>query len=444
MSDLLYCGAAKEKITPKEETWKNLCGLMNRKFGGVLDDLYVRVIYLKNETDAAVLISFDLDKVPCPEKFLALVQQEAKVPEENILLAAVHTHTAPIAGNRTNEGPNNFANKPPEVQEEILNYESFLQEKLQMAVQAAMEHAVLAKYGFATGESFINVDRKFPYEFAEPDGSWHRKVAIGENGKGNISHTLSLLRFEDYEGKPIAFFVNYPVHCAVLNGYEAFGDKLGFSGDIAGRISAWNEENFADSVTVWCSGAAGDINPYIKTQMEYPDPKTGRMSTKKITENGYELLEVIAAKHYDDLRKLNRQLVCAKKEMELGGKVSYSITEGNMEPFKIRLHMMKLGDIYLLGASGELFDLYAKAIQERIASQVIVINHDASLLGDGSYIADDTTLLQFHPQLPGMMHPNQKPGLFMQDFLKKSVEMLEALDPSAKDPEPKRPPMQHK
>jgi hypothetical protein len=42
----LFCGAARECITPPGELLPDLRGLMDRPFGGVLDDLFVRVLAL--------------------------------------------------------------------------------------------------------------------------------------------------------------------------------------------------------------------------------------------------------------------------------------------------------------------------------------------------------------------------------------------------------------
>ena len=47
MGKKLLCGAARELITPPEDMLNHLSGLMNSSFGGVVDDLYVRVIALK-------------------------------------------------------------------------------------------------------------------------------------------------------------------------------------------------------------------------------------------------------------------------------------------------------------------------------------------------------------------------------------------------------------
>lgn len=434
---VLYCGAAKKKITPSAELLPDLRGLMDRHFGGVLDDLYVRIIALKSGEETQLLITFDLDKVPCPEAYLQALHDATGVPMDNILLAAVHTHTAPIAGNRVNEGPNNLLNKPMVVQEATHRYEKYVEGILTDIAKEAVSNMVPSKMGVGKGQSYINVDRKQRYETEEEDGSIHGKFAIGVVPESPIDHTVYLIRFEDLEGKPLAFFINYPVHCCVLNAAPAFGENLGISGDIAGRVCAWNDERNPGAVTLWCSGAAGDINPIFMYQLDFPDPATGRAAHLSPKGDFYEVMTCLAARHYDDIKKLNRRVICTETDVKLGCAVEMSETEGNSGPFNIRLHMMRLGETYLLGASGELYDCFAKSVRATLPIRdLIVINHDASQLGDGSYIVPDYILTQNRPMLPGMMHPNQKVGLFEPSFLKLSRNMCEKLDPRAVDKAP--------
>lgn len=438
MANQLYCGAAKGMITPPDVLMPDLRGLMDRQFGGVIDDLFVRVISLKNGEDTALLITFDLDKVPCPGEYLEALSTVTNVPVESILLAAIHTHTAPVAGIRPNEGPNNIATKPQEVQEATRKYELFIKEILLNTAKEAVTKMVPSRMGIGKGKSYIGTDRKQMYETMEADGSFHAKYGIGTNPESPIDRTLYVIRFEDLEGRPIAFFINFSVHCCVLNTHAPFEGKLGISGDIAGNISRWNEENYHGAVTLWCSGAAGDINPYIMNELNYPDPRTGRMKFQVMEGDHRDILTVISARHYDDIQRVNRCFLCDQTDVKLGGLVEMSETPGNgPEPFRIRLHMMRMGEIFLLGASGELYDSFAKGLRKLLAAKdLIVINHDASQLGDGGYIVDDETLLQQRPMLPGLAHTNQKPGYFMQSLFKHSKNMYEKLDPRAIDKDP--------
>ncbi len=431
MENQLYCGAAKGKITPPDILLTNLRGLMDRSFAAVTDDLFLRVIALRNKEEQALLVTFDLDKVPCPESYLQALTEATEIPEENILLAAIHTHTAPVAGLRPNEGPNNIAGKPPQVQAATHQYEAFVKEVLTETAKEAVSRMVPAKMGMGKGKSFIGVDRKQFYE-TEEDGVIHRKYGIGSNPESPIDRTVYLLRFEDLSGAPIAFFINFPVHCCVLNGHTVFEGKLGISGDIAGTVCRWNEERYPSAITLWTSGAAGDINPFVMYEMSYPDPMTGKMKGGKVEGDHTEILRYISAVHYDDIKKINRTVVCSQSDVLLGGQVELSETPGAREPFRVRLHMMRLGEIFILGASGELYDVFAKSLRKRIAArELIVVNHDASLMGDGGYIADDETLLQPRPMLPGVGHTNQLPGTFLGSLLAHAASMYEKLEPGA-------------
>ena len=76
MSEQLLCGAAREVITPPAEMIDHLSGLMNSSFGGVVDDLYVRVIALEYAGKKMLLVSFDLDKAACPKENLEALEKQ--------------------------------------------------------------------------------------------------------------------------------------------------------------------------------------------------------------------------------------------------------------------------------------------------------------------------------------------------------------------------------
>ena len=82
--------------------------------------------------------------------------------------------------------------------------------------------------------------------------------------------TVAALRFEDLEGRPIAFFVNYALHCCLMfqNNFDGKGG-MGISGDVAGRISTWLEEAYPGTVAIWSSGAAGDVDPVLFNAVLY-------------------------------------------------------------------------------------------------------------------------------------------------------------------------------
>lgn len=155
----LFCGAAKEKITPPGDMLENLSGLMDSRFGGIVDDLYVRVISLQSGSQRLLLVSFDMDKASCPGENMETLEKETGVPKDAILFIGIHTHSAPITGDRTLEGPNDLKKKPKIVQETTKRYETFVQSRMLRAAKRAIERMVPASCGWGYGESRVNVNR---------------------------------------------------------------------------------------------------------------------------------------------------------------------------------------------------------------------------------------------------------------------------------------------
>lgn len=430
MEHQLYCGAAKRCITPDEKLLPDLTGLMNQKFGGVLKDLYVRVLALKNGEETALFVVFELDKAPQPERYLEALQKEFGVREEHIFLTAVHTHAAPVAGCRPFEGPNDLAKKPEHVKKATHAYEDMLTEKLLEAAREAIDHLVPAKMGFATTESYINVDRKQWYEYTDAEGRKHRKLALGASPASPVDRTVYVVKFEDLEGRAIAFWVNYPVHCCVLHTNKCCNGMLGISSDLAGMVSGYMEEAYPDAVALWCSGAAGDINPVMQNEIYYPDPETGDMVTFQMPNGDVQyLLTLLATNHFDDIRRVVPDIRCGVTDAKIAGRVAWVRTPGVEGDYEVRLHMMKLGELVLIGGSGEFYSAYAQIAKNLIPKQhVILINHDASLCANSGYIIDEKTLLAPEVDLPGVGHTNMTPGSFERAYASQVTQMYQDME----------------
>ena len=428
MNHTFCCGAAKQKITPSSELLPNLRGLQDRRFGGILDDLYLRVLALKKEDTQFLFITFELDKVPHPQRFLELLEKETGTPGENIFLAAVHTHTAPITGSRPFEGPNNIAAKPKEVQNATHAYENILEKTLLEACLEALGKMVHARLGLDWAESYINVYRNQWYEYRDSKNVLHRKYALGANPQIPVDRKVFVMKFEDYSGNPLAFLINYPVHCCVLHTCQCFDGKLGISGDIAGRVSQFMENEYDGSVALWCSGAAGDINPVMQNEVYYPDPATGEPVTEIMPGDNRSLLSIMANRHFDDVRRIAAGISCTSHDLSLAGCVEWSETPGMDGSYQVRLQMIRLGSVLLLGASGELYSSYARLLKSILPEQnLILVNHVASLCANSGYILDDEALLAPESDLPGVSHTNMKPGFFAASLIRHTRHMYEIL-----------------
>lgn len=415
MEKKLLCGASKRCITPTPELMDQVCGMMNASFGKVLDDLYLRVIALGDGENKSLLISFDLDRALDAHVNLPLISERTGIPIENILYIGIHTHSAPGDKRRTDFGaakrmkPKDGPRPLPPADGPYSNY---VREKLLDAVDEAIAAMQPAKMGYGYGKSYINVNRNQSFYSYGQDGSVSFEHALGFNAERTVDPTLFVMKFEDLAGKPIAFFVNYAVHCVVMIWNNVGDGKLGMSGDIGGNVSQYMEAAFPGAVAMWSSGAAGDINPIMMNQSYYPDPVTGKSVLHTIPgiETPLMMLKLMSTRHYADIRKTIHNIKETHDHFELkfardiasaprckvdkgeNGELIFTEDPDRM-PYQIPLHMLKLGEVALVAVSGETYIDQGHEIQKASpAEHTIVVNHQGRTDGiSGGYILDDAT-----------------------------------------------------
>lgn len=426
----MICGAAKKKITPSAQLLPNLNGLAKVSFVDVLDDIYVRALLLGDEQEKILFVVFDLDKVPYPEKYLPALSAQTGIPEEHISLVSIHTHTAPITGWRPDEGPNFILRKPEAVQNATREYEAFLEQAVQEVVEEAMANLQPVRVGLGRGESYININRVEDYIVRKDDGTKEICVGLGQNPAADVDRSLYVLKVEDLEGNLVACMVNYAVHNCVMIGNRCGKDGgTLLSGDLCGNITQVIEENHPGCVALWTSGAAGDVNPIMMNQIFYPDPKTGAPATYVLPagdEGPLMMLKVLTTRHYKDILRVLDQITCEDNTADVKGMVQWTQTPGKgEETYKVRVHLMRIGEWGLWGVSGELYSSLGKAITQALPSGThMIVNHDASLITNSGYIFDDETLARDQmKRLPGQNNSVMLPGYVKEALLAATAEM---------------------
>lgn len=448
MGNKLYCGAGKENITPPAGLLLQLPGLMGKHFSGkIYDELYVRAAVFKNEEKTALFVEFDLDKAPNPAESLAAIRERFGLAQENVLFFGVHTHTAPISSLRPFEPMSSREFKSPKEQEAMLEYERILLEKTLLAVEKALNNLKEAKIGWATGMSYINSNRCQNFEVETEDGRIHSCCALGINPEGPVDHTLFVMKAENMQGEPIAFLINYPVHCCVMIGNDSDGKgNIGLSGDIAGVTSQLVEEKYG-GICIWSSGAAGDVNPIFMNQYYYPDPKNGAVCEYHIqgAEAAKAALKVLTGRHFADIAAVLRRLKCETEEGEIKTAMGWSKTPGRrivkkaegwdapveiltgegILPYSIRLHPVVIGEVAFCGISGEMYTRLGRTIQEASpAKHTCIINHDACLMENTGYIPDDETIERCAQNLPGHFLPGIRDSAILPGYVEQSLAAL--------------------
>ncbi len=221
----LRAGASRIDYTPRGAQ-------LPSNFTGVLDPIYVRSVVLDNGRTRAALVAIDAGAMPTDlyQKVSARAAAELKIPANQLLMSASHTHSVPF------------------------RLDGSVEEVILRSLRESIARLQPARVAWGTGVSFINVNR----DRVDPKTSrWWE----GPNYEGTSDKTVAVLRIETPAGAPIAVYYNYAVHGVITGTLDMI------SGDIPGAASRYVEESLGDgAVALWTSGAAGDQNPIYFNQ----------------------------------------------------------------------------------------------------------------------------------------------------------------------------------
>lgn len=382
----LRVGAARVEITPAAGAALPMAGYGGRTegFKGIHDNIYVRAIVLDDGSTQAALVAWEL--IAVPDSVWATVSQriagEVGIRQENLLLAAVHDHGAPSVGG---ERP----------------YTKTVEDGAVEAVRRAKQHLQPARYGSGTGVAYVNINRR---EQA-PDGNWR----LGFNDSGPSDKTVTVLRFDDLSGRPIAFFINYPVHAVVMGprNYQITGDLAGATSrfveqhylgkdqprnDGGPRMDLRKEEMVGTDgvVAVWTSGAAGDQNAVSLASGE--DFTMVDALGKILGEAVVRAAEGIRTKPEAKLWGTQRVVTCPGRRLDASSGPRTGYKWNDADPVNLRLSLIMIDDFAISGVSGEVFTLISRHLRrESPFGQTVMVTHAN---GSSGYVPDDSAFDQ--------------------------------------------------
>lgn len=215
------------------------------------DDIYTRVVVLDNGETRAAIVNFDMVSIPVFETTRKLISETGCIPEENVFMTATHNHDAPFAGSPV-QGAG--VKRDEDLEARINKFTQIVLDGVKKAVEEAVGALRPAKYGFDTGESWINVNRDFQFE----DGYWMQ----GPNYKAYADKTLAVMKFVDEEEKLIAAVLNYGCHAVLGFVAKDVDGKIKVSSDWPGYAQNYVEQRFGNgAVCLWTPAAEGNLNP---------------------------------------------------------------------------------------------------------------------------------------------------------------------------------------
>lgn len=402
----LSVGAARVDITPPADAALPMSGYSGRKqgFTSIRDHIYARAIVLSDGTHTAAVLAWELIGMPDGvwQAVSGRISRELGIPVDSIILAGEHVHSAPTPAGAYVKGT------PP-----TLAYTAKLEDQAVEAVREAKANLQPARFGFATGQAYVNVNRR---EYFPKQGWWW----LGYNGDGPSDKTVAVLKFETLAGKPIALFINYSVHGVVMG-----PDNLEVSGDLPGATSRFVEQYYAgkfkarddagweiaqgaehadDVVALWTSGPAGDQNPIVMDTGE--DFSMVDALGRILGEESVRVANSITQESSEATiwTPTEQVITCPGRRVAPGPlpRKQYSFVDA--DPATIRLSLVMLNDIALAGVSGEvLTPIFQRLQRESPYRSVIMVTHANGLSGyipnDAAYdqISYEITTTHFKP-----------------------------------------------
>lgn len=420
----LRAGASRIDYTPRGKQ-------LPSNFTGVLDPIYVRSVVLDNGRTRAALVAIDAGAMSTDlyQKVSARAAAELKIPANQLLMSASHTHSVPF------------------------RLDGSVEEVILRSLRDAVARLQPARVSWGTGVSFINVNR----DRVDPKTSrWWE----GPNYEGTSDKTVAVVRIETPGGAPIAVYYNYAVHGVITGTLDMI------SGDIPGAASRYVEESLGDgAVALWTSGAAGDQNPIYFNQtyelrdiriadyakrgedisnamppggqgMDRSNPKVKLLMEQQKRMNealgqmlGEEVLHVMRdglEKSTDDvtLRGAQKSFACPARQRTDQGRAGIEGKYVDAGEVSIGLGALRIGDVYVGAVDAEVYNAIAQRLKRESPFKHTLMATLTNGMAQTGYIPSEDA---FGRNVFTVLSSRLKPGCAEAGIVKGLVDLMSGL-----------------
>ncbi len=214
----------------------------HRKHDWVLDRIYARAIILSSDLGTTAFVSMDLCEFEDSyvRRLRAAISKASGIAEDSILIACIHTHTAPAVIP--------LGDIPLETE-----YMEWLLDKTSNGIGEAMKsEGIPIKVFTATARADFGINRRYKDPIT---GQYSMKP----NPEGSYDSSIPFVVFSDLNYKVQAIMYSCSVHPTTL-GVTIFS----ISPDYPGSINLYLKQQFGEDVlTVAVTGACGDVRPAL-------------------------------------------------------------------------------------------------------------------------------------------------------------------------------------
>lgn len=320
------------------------------------------------------------------------VNEYTGIPEENVVVAAVHSHTGiPAYG----------FNKDPEVAKNQEGYFDVIPKLIADCAILAYKRLEESELSYALGNvEGISFCRDYEMKNSTPRTNPGRLNPDIVGPMAETDNEVPVLFAKDSKGNPKGAVICFACHLDCVDGTEYSGD---FPSEISKQFKKLYGEDF---VTVFFMGTAGDVNHFnVKTAGDSPDHyrKMGRKIageivrslafSQNVEDSGvkckYEMLKVKRTQVSEEKIAWAKHNVATIKQIE-GIKIAadataqdqYDLMMSNSllrfinntpEEFDVPLHFMQIGDVKFFGFPSEIFCYFGIDLKKRCGTDKRIV-----------------------------------------------------------------------
>lgn len=339
--EVLKVGMATTTITPKGSY--QLRGFSARKdpSTGVYKDLTVSVLVLDNGARRVGLMAIDIIHINDAQlEDIRQAAAKAGIPRECMMVNCSHTHCAPDF--RSDE-----------------KISKMFRERTCGLLKAAVADMREASLDYTVGSCTMAINRRR----IGADGMAH----WGPDPRQPIDTDVPVLRVLSPEGKVRAVVFGYACHPTAMGGLEIGPDFPGYARDVVAQANP-------GCLPIFLQGCGGDIKPRSLTDKGKFEYK----SHDNLVELGHELGRAVLAAVCVPPPPLDTYLGGVSQMVSLPGK------EDPNKPYTIEMQVLRIGDLQIIGANGELCVAIGLHIKRELSDLKAWVNGYTNV--DGEYL----------------------------------------------------------
>jgi len=326
------------------------------------------------------------------------------------------------------------------------------------AAKQAKEKMQPARIGYGTGNLYLNVNRDAIDEHT-------RLWAQQPNLEYPSDKTLAVIKIESLTGDLIAVYMNYAMHAnsLFLNG------KV--SGDFPGEAERYLEHTYNDKpVALWTSGAAGDQNPlYLRANSKITEARIRAVMNAEHVDLGTAIMHAMfvgnpaadnipldpvaleqsvqlvksqgqitaeeTIRVMNHIRSMNTEIKIegaqqdvscpGRRRLDTGREGAPGRYEDSLEPVRIRIGALRIGDVALGRANAELYNMIGQHVKSGSKFHNTIVVTLTNGMSNSGYVPTDDAFGRYTFQVLGS---SLKPGCAERAIINGIDDMIDKME----------------